>query len=178
MTNTHNKSLYNTIPLNPNKQDLSKDMFVVCPRVLRPYDLERFGITLIDRNKRQNMALKRFYSPDNIESLRRRQAYFNRSILWDYSKVPTNVYHHRSFVPSQFVCNGYKCPRCVFAHPDKATVEKHKDKLHPGVLDPAMLITRDKTTSAPGYYTRVECVGNDDKTFTLLSNCPNKVSQL
>lgn len=42
----------------------------------------------------------------------------------------------------------YKCPKCMFSHHMKSLVEKHRDEVHPGVVDPAMLITRDETTSA------------------------------
>lgn len=42
----------------------------------------------------------------------------------------------------------YKCPKCMFSHHMKSLVEKHRDELHPGVSDPAILVTRDETTSA------------------------------
>lgn len=258
MMDTHSKTLVNNIPLNPKKQDQNKDMFVVCPRGLRQDELNRFGIALIDRNKRQNTSTKRFYSPDDIELLPR-QAIFNSSLscdVCDYStKVRTNMSRHlaghknlgcvpkidpvnpvpcldsgekhfdkminlacssndgkttmydsSTFIPEarRFVCNArncqyqnisenmlqrhlttlhpneeqykcphcnslicqkmdadkviyhlrmhdskiYKCPKCMFAHHVKSMVEKHKDELHPGVPDPAMLITRDETTTA------------------------------
>ncbi len=97
MQDTHAKTHVNPIPLNPHKIDHNKDMFVMCPRGLRSNDLNRFGIELINRNKRQLTISKRFYSPDDMESLPR-QAIFHSSIsceLCDYStKVRTNMYRH------------------------------------------------------------------------------------
>lgn len=261
MQDTHSRTHVNTIPLNPKKVDQNKDMFVMCPRGLRQDELNRFGITLIERNKRQLTSTKKFYSPDDIESLPR-QAIFNTSIsceICDYStKVRTNMYRHlaghkgeksvpkidpvnpvpcldtgekhfdkminlacssndgkttsnhydsSAFVPDvrRFVCNArncqyqnnsenmlklhlttlhpneqqykcphcnllisqkmdadkiifhlrmhdskiYKCPKCTYVHHIKSCVDKHRDELHPGTFDPAMLITRDETTSLP-----------------------------
>lgn len=260
MQDTHSRTHVNTIPLNQKKPDQNKDMFIMCPRGLRKDELNKFGIALIDRNKRQLSSSKKFYSPDDIESLPR-QAIFNSSIsceICDYStKVRTNMYRHlaghkgeksvpkvdpvnpvpcldsgekhfdkminlacssndgkttsnqydsSAFIPEarRFVCNArncqyqntnenllnrhlttlhpneetykcphcntlicqkmdadkvifhlrmhdskiYKCPKCMFAHHVKPIVEKHKEDLHPGVTDQAMLITRDETTSS------------------------------
>lgn len=260
MQDTHSRTHVNTIPLNPKKNDQNKDMFVMCPRGLRQDELNRFGIALIERNKRQLTSTKKFYSPEDIESLPR-QAIYNSSIsceICDYStkvrtnmtrhlaghkdeksvpkvdpvnpvpcldtgekhfdkminlacssndgKIPSTQYDTSIFVPEarRFVCNArncqyqninenilkrhlttlhpneeqykcphcntpicqkmdadkvifhlrmhdskiYKCPKCAFAHHVKAIVEKHKDEVHPGTLDLAMLITRDETTSA------------------------------
>lgn len=97
MQDTHNRTLVNPIALNPKKMDQNKDMFVMCPRGLRQDELTKFSIALIDRNKRQLTSTKKYYSPDDMESLPR-QAIFNSSIsceVCDYStKVRTNMYRH------------------------------------------------------------------------------------
>lgn len=69
----------------------------MCPRGLRQDELNRFGVALIERNKRQQTSTKKFYSPDDIESLPR-QEILKSSIsceICDYStKVRTNMYRH------------------------------------------------------------------------------------
>lgn len=260
MQDTHSKTHVNTIALNPKKVDQNKDMFIMCPRGLRQDELNRFGINLIDRNKRQLTSTKKFYSPDDIDALPR-QAIFTSFIFCEvcrYStKVRTNMHRHlaghkneqtvpktdpvnpvpcldggekhfdkminlacssndgktpsvqydsTAFIPEgrRFVCNArncqyqnisdnmlkrhlttlhpneeqykcphcnhlicqkmdadkvifhlrmhdskiYKCPKCIFSHHVRSMVEKHKDDVHPGVPDMAMLITRDETSSA------------------------------
>ncbi|KAG4071313.1 hypothetical protein HA402_004017 [Bradysia odoriphaga] len=42
----------------------------------------------------------------------------------------------------------YKCSKCMFAHYVKSAVDKHRDESHQGVVDPAILITRDETTTS------------------------------
>lgn len=129
MQDTHSRTHVNTIPLNPKKHDQNKDMFIMCPRGLRKDELNRFGIALIDRNKRQLTSTKKFYSPDDIESLPR-QAIFNSSIsceICDYStKVRTNMYRHlvahkdEKSVPKVDPVNPVPC---------LDTGEKHFDKM-------------------------------------------------
>lgn len=109
MQDTHSKSLVNTIPINPKKHDQNRDLFVMCPRGIRQEDLNRFGIALIERAKRQLTSTKKYYGPDDIEQLPR-QAIFTMSIsceVCDYStKVRTNMYRH------------------LVAHKDEKTVPK------------------------------------------------------
>lgn len=58
----------------------------------------------------------------------------------DADKVLFHLRNHDSKI--------YKCPKCLFAHHVKLFVDKHRDELHPGVVDQAMLITRDETTTS------------------------------
>ncbi|XP_037050206.1 uncharacterized protein LOC119084365 isoform X1 [Bradysia coprophila] len=260
MQDTHSKNHVNTIPLNPKKNDQNKDMFVMCPRGLRQEELNRFGIALINRNKRQQTSSKKYYSPEDIDFLPRDPIFktFIFCEVCNYStQVRSNLTRHLAahkdeksvskvdpvnpvpcldtgekhfdkminlacssndtktasaqydssvFIPEnrRFVCNArncqyqnisenmlmrhlttlhpseehykcphcnvlicqkmdaekvslhlrmhdtriFKCPKCMFAHYVKSAVDKHRDESHQGVVDQAILITRDETTTS------------------------------
>lgn len=101
----------------------------MCPRGLRSDELNRFGIALINRNKRQQTSSKKYYSPDDIESLPR-DPIFKSSIcckICDYStQVRTNMARHlaahkdEKSVPEVDPVNPVPC---------LDTGEKHFDKM-------------------------------------------------
>lgn len=51
---THNKEKFQTIPLNPMKDDINKDMFIMCHSRLGEDEVNQFGVALIERSKRQS----------------------------------------------------------------------------------------------------------------------------
>lgn len=93
---SHNINIIHYFPLNPNKDNFSKDMFVVCPRDVTT--INDFGIKLMGRHS-SLMTSKKVYSRNEIDMLPTTPIFYDDvqcSHCPYKTKVRSNMYRHLS----------------------------------------------------------------------------------
>lgn len=84
------------LPLNANDFDMSKDMFVVCPRNI--VTINEFAVKLVENYNNIILSTKRYYLPEEAEMLPKRPVVYHEPVFCQrchYStKVRKNLYNH------------------------------------------------------------------------------------
>lgn len=82
-------------PLNEQRDNHEKDMFVICPRGTA--SIKAFGLNLVQHNKSRILSTKKFYTPEEVQMLPH-QAIFPESVACQLcgfsSKIRSNIHRH------------------------------------------------------------------------------------